>query len=765
MRRVLALALVLLPVTARAQRLWQDAENTNGYVSTVTPPAGACFLYQTAAFDIQCYTSVPAGFISGVPTGVLEGVAGAITGYSATANQVQVGAASGGGLLGRTSLTFDGTNLGIGAPSSGVQTALRGFASAGATQLTLYPSGGTTVAPIYNVIPRGAATGSSVFLYNTDAIADGTNYERLDIIANGTSGYIIASQRAGTGTVRQIAIGADSTSPQELILDPSGSTSFNAGDVLFGRSGNQALTKTGGSLSILTADANSLLLRTNNTTRVTISSTGLITLPGFAGGGNQCAYFDNTGLLSVTGSACGTGSGAGGITQLTGDVTAGPGSGSQAATLVNLPNDVSQAGDLLATSIAAPATPSVGKARVYIDSTSKNIAAKNDAGTVNHGSQTIASTTGLALTGLSDAGAWTTQSFQAPLAACTDYVSVSCQTGATDIGGSNATATVTGVESAATMRGWVEWKAVTAPANPTGTSVREFDSLFGQGLTSVDSSGVFRYMVPDKTCSASQWVSQSAGGTLTCTQPAFSSLSGTATCSQVAGTTTLFDGGSCAGTAWSTSGTFTNGQALVTSAGHITATNECNVMATCAASGDLSGSYPGPNVVAMHDGGSVRHPTSGTWSTSSYLGTDSSGNIVTQATPTKLTYSLQLMLGSNTPNTWLLEGGAGLWSNGAFIEYPNDFKATRIQVIWYLTSNIVLAGTLSAFATRNGSGIGGTGFSVTSATSTGVHVGTNLPTSSTSPSDTYGLAFTTDSLYSAASPSAVFVTVEVLLLP
>ena len=45
-------------------------------------------------------------------------------------------------------------------------------------------------------------------------------------------------------------------------------------------------------------------------------------------------------------------------------------------------------GSLLFTAIGAPTTPAAGKASVYVDSTSKNLAVKNDAGTVNHGIQT-----------------------------------------------------------------------------------------------------------------------------------------------------------------------------------------------------------------------------------------------------------------------------------------------------------------------------------------------------------------------------------------
>lgn len=58
---------------------------------------------------------------------------------------------------------------------------------------------------------------------------------------------------------------------------------------------------------------------------------------------------------------------------------------------------------IAATAIAAPSTPSAGVGRIYVDSTSKNIAVKNDAGVVKHGVQT-ATCTNQAATAISDAG-------------------------------------------------------------------------------------------------------------------------------------------------------------------------------------------------------------------------------------------------------------------------------------------------------------------------------------------------------------------------
>jgi hypothetical protein len=88
---------------------------------------------------------------------------------------------------------------------------------------------------------------------------------------------------------------------------------------------------------------------------------------------------------------------------LSGDVT---GSGSTAITtaLGNIPSATPMAGSLLATAVTAPATPATGKASIYVDSTSKNVCVKNDAGTVIHGVQTNTGATSNFLTAISDAG-------------------------------------------------------------------------------------------------------------------------------------------------------------------------------------------------------------------------------------------------------------------------------------------------------------------------------------------------------------------------
>lgn len=61
-------------------------------------------------------------------------------------------------------------------------------------------------------------------------------------------------------------------------------------------------------------------------------------------------------------------------------------------------------GSVLATAITAPSTPAAGKGSIYVDSTSKNLAVKDDAGVVKHGVQTDTGAANNFLTAISDAG-------------------------------------------------------------------------------------------------------------------------------------------------------------------------------------------------------------------------------------------------------------------------------------------------------------------------------------------------------------------------
>lgn len=101
----------------------------------------------------------------------------------------------------------------------------------------------------------------------------------------------------------------------------------------------------------------------------------------------------------------GTGVNTYGWTSITGDISF---NGSGVSALANIPSGVTAAGSILFTAIAAPGTPAAGKGSVYIDSTSKNICVKDDAGVVKHGVQTKTAVANNFVTQIAADGAVTT---------------------------------------------------------------------------------------------------------------------------------------------------------------------------------------------------------------------------------------------------------------------------------------------------------------------------------------------------------------------
>ena len=182
----------------------------------------------------------------------------------------------------------------------------------------------------------------------------------------------------------------------------------------------------------------------------------------------------------------------------------------------------------------APGTPAVGHGDLYEDNVSANIAYKNGAGTVNHGAQTQTAAAGKAFTALADGGAFTETSFQAPLIACTDYVSLSCVSGATDLGGTNATPTVTGIESGATMRGSLLATAIAAPSTPASGKGSIYVDSTSKNIALKNDAGTVNHGIQTKTCGGSQWVNAiSDAGGAACVQPAFTDVTGSLACGQL----------------------------------------------------------------------------------------------------------------------------------------------------------------------------------------------------------------------------------------
>lgn len=172
----------------------------------------------------------------------------------------------------------------------------------------------------------------------------------------------------------------------------------NAGGVatVTGISGDATLAASIGGLSDLTlATVNSNVGSFGSTTNcvsITVNAKGLITAA------SQAACTLPTTSLTGTLQAAQE-------PAHTGDVTNS--AGSLAMTLANIPTGTPMAGSLLASAIAAPGTPAAGKGSLYVDSTSKNLAVKDDAGVVKHGVQTVTATASQWIRAIDDAGAGT----------------------------------------------------------------------------------------------------------------------------------------------------------------------------------------------------------------------------------------------------------------------------------------------------------------------------------------------------------------------
>lgn len=228
--------------------------------------------------------------------------------------------------------------------------------------------------------------------------------------------------------------------------------------------------------------------------------------------------------LSDSGTGC---SSAAGITQLTGDVTAGAGSGSQAATVVNLPTGVTQAGYLAATAIVAPATPGAGIGRIYVDSTSKNLSVKDDAGVVKHGVQTKAAVTNNFVTAIADNGTVTVaQPAFTDISGTLACGQTPALTGDVTKSAGSCTTVVANLPTGTTQAGYIAATAIAAPATPGAGVGRIYVDSTSKNIAVKDDAGVVKHGVQTNTGSANNFVTAiSDAGVVSLAQPSVSNLS------------------------------------------------------------------------------------------------------------------------------------------------------------------------------------------------------------------------------------------------
>ena len=176
--------------------------------------------------------------------------------------------------------------------------------------------------------------------------------------------------------------------------------------------------------------------------------------------------------------------------------------------------------------IAAPATPASGFGVAYIDSTSKALAVKNDAGVVSHTARTLAVVASQFVTGLNDAGVLST-----------------AQVNFSDLTGS--------IPAGQAALGSLLLTAVGAPGTPAAGKGSVYVDSTSKNLAVKNDAGTVNHGVQTKAAVASNWIRSIADdGSSLQSQPAFSDVSGTASLTtQVTGLLPILNGGTGQSTA------------------------------------------------------------------------------------------------------------------------------------------------------------------------------------------------------------------------
>lgn len=256
-------------------------------------------------------------------------------------------------------------------------------------------------------IPSGATLMATDGIWSAKGdLVVGTGATAASRLAVGTNGQVLtADSTQATGVKWANPAGGGDALTSSPLSQFAATTSAQLAGVISDETGNGALVFATGctlvtpNIGVATATSVNKVTITAPTTSATLTIADGATLTASA---NATVSGTNTGDQTDA-SAFTTGTlPAGRLPAFTGDVTTS--AGSSATTLANIPSATPMAGSLLATAIAAPATPAAGKGSVYVDSTSKNLCVKDDAGVVKHGVKTKAATSNNFLTAIDDDG-------------------------------------------------------------------------------------------------------------------------------------------------------------------------------------------------------------------------------------------------------------------------------------------------------------------------------------------------------------------------
>lgn len=373
------------------------------------------------------------------------------------------------------------------------------------------------------------------------------------------------------------------------------------------------------------------------------------------------------------------------------------------------------------------------------------------------GTETLANfscSAGQAVNAATTGGGLACTPIQAPLVCGTDYLSLTCVSGATDLGGTNTTPTVIGAENDAAMRGDLLATAITAPSTPASGKARIYIDSTTKNLVAINDAGTKNHGIQSGSCFiANTLVSGiSDNGTTTCSAPVVAcaglpALVGDTT--STAGTcgTTVVGIHESGGLGIPIGACTTDGQAFVKVSGQMT----CRLPG-----GDLSNDYTAPWAIGLHDGASAQWTYSGTWATGQVMVTAASSHVTTQTTAAlfsgrpgmDLTYYLELtpaILTTITGGNQYVATSSSIIVTPGVIEYPvgGDFVPQSCKISAKIDgSNTITSGSLSFAVLVNGSGspLASTcAVTLTSASSGVVNSGLALYSGSPSSSDTIGV--------------------------
>lgn len=210
---------------------------------------------------------------------------------------------------------------------------------------------------------------------------------------------------------------------------------------------------------------------------------------------------------------------------LSGDVTTS--AGSVTTTLANIPDLVPQAGSILATNIAAPASPAAGKVKLFTDSTDLRFHDKNASGVIG---TTVVADTGAAnnfLTAISAAGAISkAQPSCSSLSNAGGGCSMSTTAGG-DLSGTLPSPSVANLPDGVTQAGHLLATNIAAPASPASGKVKLFADSTDLRFHDKNASGTIGTTVVADAGAANNFLTAiSAAGVISKAQPAFTNLSG-----------------------------------------------------------------------------------------------------------------------------------------------------------------------------------------------------------------------------------------------